>query len=276
MSTWAGRVEGSLDHEVWAFLRSDDAELLPYDCEATLFHAQRLAEAGILGAEELAEVEARLAEIAQGAGPGEDGYLETDEDVHSAIERLLGDVGRKIHAGRSRNDQVVAAMRLYVLDACAEAREAIDALALVCLSFAESEAEVGEGGLRLIHKRDAWMHNSWFANVERMKRNGRTTNPVSLHPDDAARLGASDGQEVTVTSDHGQVSTVVEIDDALMPGVVSMVHGWGHSVSPGLRVAHRHPGANPNQLLPIGEGSFEPLSSQAHMTGIPVEIRLLA
>ena len=58
-------------------------------------------------------------------------YLDTDEDVHSAIERLLGDVGRKIHAGRSRNDQVVAAFRLYVLDACAEAREAIDALALV-------------------------------------------------------------------------------------------------------------------------------------------------
>ena len=61
--------------------------------------------------------------------------------MHSAIERLLGDVGRKIHAGRSRNDQVAAAFRMYVLDACAEAREAIDALALVILSFAESEAE---------------------------------------------------------------------------------------------------------------------------------------
>jgi argininosuccinate lyase len=141
VTTWSGRVEGSLDAEVWAFLRADDRELLPYDCEATFFHAQRLAEAGILTAKELSEVEARLAEIAQGEGLGEDGYLESDEDVHSAIERLLGDVGRKIHAGRSRNDQVVAAMRLYVLDACAEARDAIDALALVCLSFAESEAE---------------------------------------------------------------------------------------------------------------------------------------
>ena len=61
--------------------------------------------------------------------------------MHSAIERLLGDVGRKIHAGRSRNDQVAAAFRLYVLDACAEAREEIDALALVVLSFAEAEAD---------------------------------------------------------------------------------------------------------------------------------------
>jgi argininosuccinate lyase len=61
--------------------------------------------------------------------------------VHSAIERLLGDVGRKVHAGRSRNDQVAAAFRLYVVDACDEAREEIDALALVTLSFAETEAE---------------------------------------------------------------------------------------------------------------------------------------
>jgi argininosuccinate lyase len=137
VTTWGARVEGSLDPEVWAFLRADDAELLPYDCEATAEHAGRLAAAGLLDAEELDEVEARLAEIAQDPSA----YLESDEDVHTAIERLLGDVGRKIHAGRSRNDQVVAAMRLYVLDACAEAREAIDALALVVLSFAESEAE---------------------------------------------------------------------------------------------------------------------------------------
>ena len=51
-----------------------------------------------------------------------------DEDVHTAIERLLGAVGRKIHAGRSRNDQVAAAFRLYVADAAAEARAAVAAL----------------------------------------------------------------------------------------------------------------------------------------------------
>jgi anaerobic selenocysteine-containing dehydrogenase len=138
--------------------------------------------------------------------------------------------------------------------------------------FAETARSLGDGRLRLIHRRDVWMHNSWFANVERMKRNGRTTNPVSLHPADAARLGIDEGQAVTVTSEHGRVETVAEIDDALMPGVVSMVHGWGHAASPSLKIAHRSPGANPNVLLPIGEDSFEPLSSQAHMTGILVEV----
>ncbi len=61
--------------------------------------------------------------------------------MHSAIERQLGDLGRKIHAGRSRNDQVAAAFRLYILDACAEARKEIGALALVVLTFAESEVD---------------------------------------------------------------------------------------------------------------------------------------
>ncbi|MDQ3380007.1 MAG: argininosuccinate lyase [Actinomycetota bacterium] len=136
MTTWKGRVGEDLDPQVWGFLRADDAELLPYDCEATAEHAQRLADAGLLTVDELDEVESRLAEIAQAP----EGYLDSDEDVHSAIERLLGDVGRKIHAGRSRNDQVAAALRLYVLDACAEARDAVDSLALVVLSFAESEA----------------------------------------------------------------------------------------------------------------------------------------
>jgi len=138
VTTWSGRVEGALDREVWEFLRAEDAELLPYDCEATAEHARRLAVAGILTSAELEEVEAKLADIAQG---GAADLSDSDEDVHTAIERQLGDVGRKIHAGRSRNDQVATAFRLYVLDACAEAREAIDALALVVLSFAESEAE---------------------------------------------------------------------------------------------------------------------------------------
>ena len=65
MTLWSGRVGGSLDPAVWEFLHADDAELLPYDCEATYQHAQRLHEAGLLSDDELAEVETRLAAIAQ-------------------------------------------------------------------------------------------------------------------------------------------------------------------------------------------------------------------
>ncbi len=134
MTLWAGRVATALAPEVWEFLRAQDDELLPYDLQGTLIHAHRLEAAGLLTAAELAEVEERLATITvDELEPG-------DEDVHSAIERLLGEVGRKIHAGRSRNDQVAAAFRLYVSHACAEAEEALLTFVQTLLGRAAQEA----------------------------------------------------------------------------------------------------------------------------------------
>jgi argininosuccinate lyase len=132
LTLWAGRVGGGLAPEVEEFLRADDAELLPYDCEATAVHARRLHAAGLLSDEELAEAEELLASLEWEPG---------DEDVHTLIERKLGDLGRKIHAGRSRNDQVAAAFRLYVADACAEALAAIERFAVAVLDVAEADAE---------------------------------------------------------------------------------------------------------------------------------------
>jgi len=134
MSLWSARVSEGLDPAVVEFLRADDGELLPYDCAATVEHATRLCAAGILSAAELAEVEARLSPNANGVV-----ICASDEDVHSAIERHLDEVGRKIHAGRSRNDQVAAALRLYIVDACAEARAAIALLSALLLERATAE-----------------------------------------------------------------------------------------------------------------------------------------
>src|SRR5581483_9446301 len=135
VTLWAGRVEGELAPEVWELVKADDAELFPYDVEGTRLHARRLAVAGLLAPDELAEVEARLSALDPAMIEPE------DEDVHSAIERLLGDLGRKIHAGRSRNDQVVTAFRLWGLDACAEATAAIGRLAYAILDRADEHAD---------------------------------------------------------------------------------------------------------------------------------------
>jgi argininosuccinate lyase len=186
MTLWAGRVAGSLDPAVWEFLHADDAELLPYDCEATLEHARRLRAVGLLAESELEEAETRLAELAQEPAA----YLSTDEDVHTAIERVLGDVGRKIHAGRSRNDQVAAAFRLYVLDACAEAREEIDALALVVLSLAEAEAEtVMPGYTHLQRGQPVTLGHHLLAWVEMLDRD-RTRFAVAAEASAESPLGA--------------------------------------------------------------------------------------
>jgi argininosuccinate lyase len=132
VTLWAGRVGTELAPEVWEFLRADDDPLLRYDVQGTLLHAERLHAAGLLDDAELAEVRETLATLHEVEGD--------DEDVHSFIERRLGDTGRKIHAGRSRNDQVAAALRLYVLDACAEADAALAAFARAVLARAADEA----------------------------------------------------------------------------------------------------------------------------------------
>ncbi len=133
MTLWSGRVATELAPEVWAFLRADDAELLPYDVAGTLLHAERLHAAGILDDAELEEVRETLAHL--------DDVDPTAEDVHSYLEAELGTVGRKIHAGRSRNDQVAAAVRLYVQAACVEADAALAAFVAPLLDHAEREAE---------------------------------------------------------------------------------------------------------------------------------------
>ena len=135
MTLWSGRVSEGMAPEVWSYLLAEDAELLPYDLEGTRLHARRLRAAGLLDEAELEEAE----RILQTISPAD--RLPDDEDVHSMIERLLGDVGRKIHAGRSRNDQVAAALRLYVEAACLEADGALRGLARDVLARAEDEAE---------------------------------------------------------------------------------------------------------------------------------------
>jgi argininosuccinate lyase len=208
MTMWSGRVDGSVDGAVWEFLHADDRELLPYDCEASALHAQRLNAAGLLSDDELGEAEARLAVIAQDPAS----YLDEDEDVHSAIERQLGEIGRKIHAGRSRNDQVAAALRLYVLDACAEARAEIDTLALVVLSFAESEADtVMPGYTHLQRGQPVTLGHHLLAWVEMLDRD-RTRFAAAAEAAAVSPLGAGAlaGSTLSLPSPPGQMRNSID------------------------------------------------------------------
>jgi anaerobic selenocysteine-containing dehydrogenase len=128
------------------------------------------------------------------------------------------------------------------------------------------------GRLKLIQRRDAFMHNSWYHNVERLKLGDHDRNRLYMHPEDAAARGVAEGDRVRIWNERGAVEVDVRLDDGLMAGVVAMTHGWGNGRTPGMRVASRHPGVNVNVLLPSGPGSYETVSNQAHMTGIPVEV----
>lgn len=137
--------------------------------------------------------------------------------------------------------------------------------------FAELKDESADT-LKLITLRTNYMVNSWLHNLPALKREVALDNPLHMHPDDVTRLGLSDGTEVTVASDHGNIIATVRADEDLRQGVVAMTHGWGHANNPRLRLAHNHPGTNVNALLPTGAGSYDPLSNMSFMTGIPVTV----
>ena len=115
---WSGRVEGALDPFILAWSRSlpVDRVLFPHDVRASQAHVRMLGRQGLLTA---ADAEALVAGLAELPEPDADA---PDEDVHSYIERrlveALGPLGRRVHAGRSRNDQVAVATRLWAKSAC--------------------------------------------------------------------------------------------------------------------------------------------------------------
>jgi argininosuccinate lyase len=97
-----------------------DLQLLPYDIEASIAHAKGLEKIGIFDAAELSKVEVALNQLQQNNLNGEIVITQDDEDCHTYIENYLttklGDLGKKIHTGRSRNDQVLVALQLYIQD----------------------------------------------------------------------------------------------------------------------------------------------------------------
>ena len=126
--------------------------------------------------------------------------------------------------------------------------------------------------LKLITLRTNYMHNSWYHNLPELKREHQKDNGLHMHPEDIRARGLHDGDEIEVSNHWGSLVTRLRADDTLRPGVVAMTHGWGNQRSHGLKVAQQFPGSNVNVLLPTGPGSFEKLSNQAFMTGIPVMV----
>ncbi|MET7381347.1 molybdopterin oxidoreductase family protein [Streptomyces sp. NPDC005526] len=125
-------------------------------------------------------------------------------------------------------------------------------------------------GLLLVGRRHLRSNNSWMHNVPALT-GGSNRCTLHVHPEDAARLGIRDGAPVRVKGAGGEVTAPAEVTDGVRPGVVSLPHGWGHD-RPGTRLTHAvtDPGVNVNQLL---DGSLlDPLSGNAVLNGVPVEV----
>jgi anaerobic selenocysteine-containing dehydrogenase len=133
-----------------------------------------------------------------------------------------------------------------------------------------SLASRSNGGFVLVGRRQLRSNNSWMHNLPNLVGG---TNTCTLHvaPADAERIGLADGGSALVRSRAGQIVAQVEVTEDVMPGVVSLPHGWGHG-QPGtkMEVAAANAGVNSNVLA--DELAVDPLSGNAVLNGIPVEL----
>ncbi|MCS6852537.1 MAG: argininosuccinate lyase [Gemmataceae bacterium] len=146
--TWGGRFANTTDARVEAFTESIsvDRRLYRQDIRASQAHARMLADVGLLTSEEAAQIVAALDAIADEIERGTFVFSPQLEDIHTHIERALidrlGDVARKLHTGRSRNDQVVTDLKLWVREAIDELDGQLHALQAALLTSAERHRDL--------------------------------------------------------------------------------------------------------------------------------------
>lgn len=143
--TWGGRFSGETDNRVEAFTESIsfDRRLYRHDIIASQAHARMLAEVGLLTAGEAQQIAAALDAIGAEIEKDTFAFSVKLEDIHTHIERALieklGDVGRKLHTGRSRNDQVATDVKLWVREAIDEISSRLEEMQRALLDVAERD-----------------------------------------------------------------------------------------------------------------------------------------
>ena len=183
-----------------------DRELLPCDIRASAAHAQGLATIGILDAAELAAILRELQALAQAFACGDFVLDARHEDGHSAIEawlsERLGDAGRKIHTGRSRNDQVLVATRLWLKERLAELEAAVLAIVDVALRRAQAESTLPMPGYTHLQRAVVSSAGMWWAgHAESFLDDARIARDA-LGLVDANPLGTAAGYGVNLALDR--------------------------------------------------------------------------
>ena len=148
--------------------------------------------------------------------------------------------------------------------------QAAPALLLSDLPRFAAQPLPGADELLLIGRRHVRSNNSWMHNYHRLVK-GKPRHQLLMNPADLQQRGLADGQLVRVRSRVGAIEVEVAASDEMMPGVVSLPHGWGHA-RPGVQmaIASAQPGASANDLT--DERQLDALSGNAALNGVPVEV----
>jgi len=142
------------------------------------------------------------------------------------------------------------------------------------LRRAAAALQAPEVGLVLIGRRHVRSNNSWLHNSQRLVK-GKPRCTLMIHPADAQARGIADGTTVKLRSRVGEVEVTSELTDNMMPGVVSLPHGWGHHrKGTRLSVAQEHAGASINDV--IDDQRIDALTGTAVLNGTPVAVEAAA
>ncbi|MEL0254076.1 MAG: molybdopterin dinucleotide binding domain-containing protein, partial [Novosphingobium sp.] len=146
---------------------------------------------------------------------------------------------------------------------------AVDEFMVALAAVELPETNPLDTSLRLIGRRHLRTNNSWLANSRRLIK-GPDRCTVMIQPADAEQRGIADGAAVTVRSSAGEISLSAEVTEDMMPGTVSIPHGWGHARA-GVAMANAlgKPGVSVNDIT-LNE--IDPLSGNAALSGIAVEV----
>lgn len=204
------KADSVVDARIMRFLAGEDVlldrELLPYDIRASRAHAAGLVKIGILSADEGAAIARELDVLAADVASGAFVLDARFEDGHSAIEaRLterLGDTGRRIHTGRSRNDQVLVASRLYLKDRLAELKELCIDIARVALRRADSERDLPMPGYTHVQRAVVSSAGLWWAGWAETLSDSAMIARDALAVVDANPLGTAAGYGVNLPLDR--------------------------------------------------------------------------
>jgi argininosuccinate lyase len=175
--TWGGRFTGGTDRRVEEFTESIsyDQRLYRHDVRASQAHARMLAEVGLLTTTEAEQIVGALDDIAAQIERSDFTFSVSLEDIHTHIERALierlGDVGRKLHTGRSRNDQVVTDVKLWIRDAIDQLDTLLGDLQCALLESAERERDLVLPGYTHMQRAQPVLAAHYFlAYVEKYQR----------------------------------------------------------------------------------------------------------
>lgn len=198
---WGGRFSEDPSEVLWRFtVDHSDRRLLAEDVSGSLVHVEMLGEAGLLDRAEAEALREGLAAILEEAEQGAFRFAEGDEDVHSAVERRLGELAGgaagKLHTGRSRNDQAALGLRLYLRAAGSERIGQLRGFAAALAAAAEQAGETVVAGYTHLQQAQAvpLAHHLLayaFMAVRDIERFGQATERLAVSPLGAGALGGS-------------------------------------------------------------------------------------